>query len=286
MLSHIRRSVDADAAICGRIMHRAFRGIAEIHGFTPDIATDEAGIGLASVLIGSPTAYGVVAETDEQVVGSNFLLEGDPIWGLGPITVDPPHQGRRIGRRLMEAVLEHAREAEGVRLAGDAFNTRSIPLYASLGFAVKEPLLLMRGRCRSEPLPGTAVRPLASTDLDDCAQLCAAIHGVPRTTELRNALAAFKPFVVERNGRVVGYLSAANAWVMNHGVAETESDMTSLLAGASAASGEISFLLPVRQHDLFQWCVAQGLQAQKPMLLMALGTYHEPKGAWFPSVFY
>jgi hypothetical protein len=64
-----------------------------------------------------------------------------------------------------------------------------------------------------------------------------------------------------------------------------------LLAGASAASaaagaGPVSFLLPVRQAGLFRWCLGAGLRAVKPMTLMAMGCYREPRGVWFPSVLY
>src|SRR3954470_14462295 len=138
----IRHATADDADACGRIMHAAFRGIAEAHGFPPDIPSDESGTGLASSLIASPNAFAVVAELDGQVVGSNFLHEGDPTRAVGPITVDPRHQGGGIGRRLMESVIGRANGA-AVRLCGDAFNTRSVGLYASLGFEVKEPLLLL-----------------------------------------------------------------------------------------------------------------------------------------------
>ena len=36
--------------------------------------------------------FGVVAESDGQIIGSNFLDERDPIRGLGPVTVDPSAQ--------------------------------------------------------------------------------------------------------------------------------------------------------------------------------------------------
>jgi len=62
------------------------------------------------------------------VVGSNFLAESD-----GPITVDPSFQGGRVGRQLMEAVLDRGQDAIGVRLVQDSFNTRSVALYARLG---------------------------------------------------------------------------------------------------------------------------------------------------------
>src|SRR5215204_5572199 len=53
-------------------------------------------------------------------------------------------------------------------------------------------------------------------------------HGYERSHELRDALRLFIPFVVERDGRISGYLTAATFWLMNHGVAETEQDMQAL----------------------------------------------------------
>lgn len=284
---NVREAVAADGEACGRIMHTAFRGIAEAHGFPPDIPTDEMGSGLAAALIASPTVYAYVAEQDGRVVGSNFVFEGDPIRSVGPLTVEPALQGGRIGRALMQTMVERTRGALGVRFCADAFNPGSVPMYAALGFEVKEPLLLLRGTCRNPPASGYIVRPFVADDFDACGLVCTRVHGVQRTSELRDAAKAFKPYVVERDGRITGYLTAATFWQLNHGAAETEADLCALIAGASAASGEpVAFLLPIRQASLFRWCLAEGLRIVKPMLLMGTGFYQEPAGAWFPSVFY
>jgi len=287
MTPEIRPATPADAEACGRIIFEAFSGIADQHGFPRDFPSAEAGTQLATTLIAAPLIHGVVAEMDGRVVGSNFMGEGDPIRGIGPITVDPAVQGWGVGRRLMEATLARAGDAMGVRLVQDAFNARSMSLYASLGFDVREPLVLMQGTPRSGPDLGFSFRPMTAADLDACGVLCTAVHGVERTYELREALQVFAPFVVEREGRITGYLSAATFWLMNHGVAATELDMRALLAGAGAMSVEpLSLLLPTRQANLFRWCLHQGMRAIKPMTLMTMGRYEEPKGCYFPSVLY
>jgi GNAT superfamily N-acetyltransferase len=248
MTAKIRPAIAADAEACGHIIFEAFKGIAEKHGFPPDFPSVEAATQLATIFIADPSIYGVVAEMDGRVVGSNFLTEGDPIRGVGPITVDPSVQGSGIGRLLMEAVVERARDAIGTRLVQDAFNTRSIAIYALVGFDVKEPLFLMRGTPRSR---------------------------------------LFTPFVVEHEGRITGYLSAATFWLMNHGVAETEQDIRELIVGAASMSSEpVSFLLPTRQASFFRWCLGEGMRVVKPTTLMTMGTYQEPKGCYFPSVLY
>ena len=43
---------------------------------------------------------------------------------------------------------------------------------------------------------------------------------------------------------------------------------------------------PILYADLFRWCLSEGLRVVKPMSLMATGEYHEPQGAWYPSVIY
>ena len=57
-----RPAVPADTDACARIIHAAFTGIARDHGFTPDIPSLEAGLGLASFLTSHPRVWGVVAE--------------------------------------------------------------------------------------------------------------------------------------------------------------------------------------------------------------------------------
>lgn len=283
----IRPAVTADIEICGRIIYQAFKDIADRHRFPPDFPTVHDGFQLATSFINHPSIFGVVAEYDGQVVGSNFLDERDPISGLGPITVDPNAQQRGIGRRLMDTVLERGQDAAGIRLLQDSFNVSSVSLYASLGFDVKEPILLMKGKPESKVTSGIEVRPLTSEYLSACAALCKKVHGYERTNELRDAVKYFSPQVALRGGRVVAYASAPTFWPLNHGVAETEEEMKALLLGAGAVSGEpLSFLLPVRQARIFRWCLSEGLRVVKPMTLMAMGDYREPEGCYFVSVLY
>jgi hypothetical protein len=163
---------------------------------------------------------------------------------------------------------------------------RSLSLYESLGFDVKEPVALMTGKPRSGPVEGVEVRPLEEADLDECEALHKQVHGFERSGDLTDAIRAFTPFAALRDGRIVAYASAVTFWPMNHGVAETEEDMKALLQGASAAVEDpISFLVPLRS-GLFRWGLEEGLRLVKPMNLMAVGEYQEPRASWFPSVLY
>ena len=283
----LRPIAETDADPCGRIIFEAFRRFHERHRFPPDFQSLEEAVQLAGLFATHPAIHGVVAERDGRVVGSNFLDERNPVRGVGPITVDPDVQGQGVGRRLMEAVIERGREAAGIRLVQDGFNMRSLALYASLGFDAKEPLALLGGRPEGELPPGAEVRLLRAEDLEDCAALCKRVHGFDRTAELRDALTMFSPVVLRREGRLAAYASAPFYWKLNHGVAETEDDMRSLLTGAATVGPEpLTMLVPVRQAAFFRWCLGAGFRAVKPMTLMARGSYQPPAGCHFPSVLY
>lgn len=277
----------SDLAPCARIVYEAFAGIHDRHGFARDFPTLDAAARLVSAFIAHPLIWGVVAEIDGRIVGSNFLDERGPIRGVGPITVDPAAQARGVGRCLMEAVIDRGAGAAGIRLLQDAFNTRSLSLYASLGFEVAEPVALLSGRPRSAGVAGVEVRPLEEADLVACERLHRRVHGVERTRELLDALDAphLSPVVALRDGRVVAYATTLTFFPAAHAVAETHADMAGLIAGALAAVDQPgSFLLPTRQAELLRWCLAEGLRVVKPMTYMTMGRPVDPAGAWVPSV--
>jgi predicted N-acetyltransferase YhbS len=276
----------ADAADCAQIVFDAFGALHDYHRFQRDFPALEAAAGLLNLFVPHPRIWGVVAEIDGRIVGSNFLDERSPIRGVGPITVAPEGQNSGVGRKLMQAALERGRGAPGIRLLQDAFHMRSLALYTSLGFDVKEGVAVVTGKPRNEPPSGMEVRPMREEDLEGCETLCAKVHGYGRSTELRDAMQVFAPFVAVRDGRIVAYASAVSFWPMNHGVAESDDDMRGLLLGAAAAIVEpLAFLAPLRS-PLFRWSLQEGLRLVKPMNLMAMGDYPEPRGSWFPSVIF
>jgi GNAT superfamily N-acetyltransferase len=98
----------ADVTEAGRICHDAFKAIAGQHNFPPDFREPEVAIDLLSRLTANLGFYGVVAERDGRVVGSNFVDERSPIIGLGPITVDPAAQNQGVGAALMQHMVGRA----------------------------------------------------------------------------------------------------------------------------------------------------------------------------------
>src|SRR5205814_3542849 len=187
----LRSGTPADAKICGTICYEAFKIVSEAHAFAPDFPAPEIAIDVLTRMLANPKFYSVVAEIDGRIVGSNFLDERNRIAGVGPVTVDPGVQNRAIGRSLMDAVHERASERNfpGVRLIQAGFHTRSLSLYAKLGYEVREHLACMQGNPLGISIDGHVVRPTTEADLDNCNRLCANVHGHDRAGELKEAIA-------------------------------------------------------------------------------------------------
>jgi GNAT superfamily N-acetyltransferase len=279
----IRSATGEDGPACGQICYDAFAAISAAHGFPCDLPGPEAAIGLLSMMFSYPGFYAVVAESDGKIAGSNVLVEQAAICGVGPITIDPQLQNARVGRKLMQAVLDRAQQngAAGVRLVQAAFHNRSLSLYASLGFDVREPLSCMQGQTRERSIPGCVVRPAQSADQAVCNALAHRVHGFDRSAELSHAIQQKTAQLVERGGRITAYTT--NLGFFGHSTAETNVDLQALLASADSFVGP-GILVPSRNSSLFRWCLANGLRVVQPMTLMTMGLYNEPAGAWLPSI--
>src|SRR4051812_34289812 len=112
----LRPSTENDNGAIARIVFEAFKSIHDRHGFPRDFPSIEFATQFATAWNSHPMVWGVVAERGAEVVGVNFLAERSAIRGVGPIGVLPEVQGGRVGRGMMDAILERARAAEGVRL--------------------------------------------------------------------------------------------------------------------------------------------------------------------------
>jgi predicted N-acetyltransferase YhbS len=279
----VRVATPADAPACGQICFDAFSTINTKHGFPYDFPGPEFATGLLSMLFSTPGFYCVVAEAHGRIVGSNCLDERSIISGVGPITIDPGTQNAGVGRMLMKAVMERAAQqrAPGIRLVQAAFHNRSLSLYASLGFDVREPLSCLQGRTEQRSIPGCTVRPAQEADVPACNAVARQVHGFERSVELVQAIHQGTAKVVERAGRITGYTS--DLAFFGHTTAETNVDLQALIASAGSFGGP-GILLPSRNTTVLRWCLSNGLRVVQPMTLMSAGLYNEPAGAWLSSV--
>ena len=279
----IRRATANDVEVCGTICYDAFATVTGQHNFPPDLPSVEAGRHVLGLMFSHPGFFCVVAEQGGKLVGSNCLDERDSIAGIGPITIDPAAQNSGVGRLLMQAVMDRAAERKfaGVRLVQAAFQGRSLSLYAKLGFDVQEPLAIMQGAAIHQIPGGYTVRPAQASDLQACNDLCRRVHGHDRGGELSDAIQQGEARVAEHNGRIAAYTSTIAFF--GHAVAETNEGLQALISSAEVFGGP-GFLLPLRNTELFRWCLNRGLRVVYPMTLMTMGLYNTPAGAYLPSV--
>jgi GNAT superfamily N-acetyltransferase len=278
-----------DAAEVSGILFEAFRALYDYHRFPGAYPSLQFAAQIVRGLIAHPEIWGVAAWCDGRVVGSSFLDERGPVRAVGPVSVDPSSQARGVGRRLTEALLERAGRACDVRLQQDAFNRSSLSLYASLGFEVREPVVLLAGRPRSGADPRLEVRPLEVGDIEECERLCLAVHGFERSNELRDALhdPLCSPHLAIRDGEVAAYATTLSYFPAAYAVAASEADMHALVLGSAALDERpLSFLVPIYQGELFRWCLSERFRVIKPMTYMTIGDYRRPDGCWMPSVMY
>ena len=281
----VRTATPEDALVAGQICFDAFSTISAAHGFPCDLPGPEAASGLLSMIFSNPGFYCVVAEHDGRIVGSNCLDERSVIRGIGPITIDPNTQNLGVGRKLMQAAMDRANErgAAGIRLVQAAFHNRSLSLYTSLGFDIREPLSCVQGMTLERSIPGCTVRPAKPGDLDACNALSRRIHGFERGVDLAQTIEQGTARVVERGGHVTGYTT--HLAFFGHSMAETNVDLQALIASTESFAGP-GILVPSRNSTLLRWCLTNGLRVVQPMTVMSTGLYNDPAGAWLPSVLF
>jgi predicted N-acetyltransferase YhbS len=281
----IREATADDAETCGRIMWDAFETFATAHNFPIEPGSPEFTDFQMQAMLSTDGIFGVVAKRGGDILGSALQDERGTIIGIGPVSVDPGVRDGRVGRALMEALLQRCRERDvaGVRLVQTAYNYRSLSLYAKLGFAVREPLSVFQGSPNAAGLPGITVRPAIPDDVDACDDICRRVHGHDRHAEVQGAVDRGIASVAERGGEITGYTTGLG--YIGHAIGKTDDDVIALLQSAETFTG-LGVLVPSRNTALMSWCLNAGLRLVQQSTLMSIGLYNEPQGAWLPSIGY
>lgn len=83
----------------------------------------------------SPEAAARFERVFEAIDDALERASPEPVWYLGVLGVDPAWQGRGLGSRLMQPILERA-DAEGLAVTLETGQPRNLPLYRRHGFEV------------------------------------------------------------------------------------------------------------------------------------------------------
>ncbi len=275
----------------GQIAYEAFKDIADKHGFDPAFPSPEFATLVVRLLIQTESVNSYLYLNDGEPAAINFGDERDEVVGVGPVAVALKHQGKGLGRAVMEALLESA-ERNGfrsVRLLQAAYNMISFSLYAALGFEVKDTLANFAGSPRADEAPVDRVRDGGPDDFDALDALCREVLRYSRRRDIERMAMFAPPVVVEREGRIVAYTCRfpGEEAILGHGVAVDAQAMRDLLIGAHRITGTpLRCSMPVSQAETVRWCLATGMRLKEIDTYMVRGEYEPPAGLWFPSAFY
>jgi ribosomal protein S18 acetylase RimI-like enzyme len=280
MSIELRRPSRDDIGELGRIAYESFRDIAERHGFPPDFESVVFAQRVLGLMLRYEDIYSLAAYEDGRPRGVANMIKWGSFGGIGPVAVDIEAQEGGIGRKLMLDLIEHGRASgfASMRLNQDSFNMRSLALYASVGFDLREPLAYMTLRDDLRRDPNT--RPATPDDIDAMDALCRDIYRVSRRGEMVNTIAIGLPAVVYDDGRIRGYM-IGTAW--GHGVAESDEVMLALFATLGAMAPGSNVHVPMREAGFYRRTLAAGHRNRKIVNLMTYGPYDAPSGTYVPS---
>ena len=279
----LRVAEAGDIPACGTAMYEAFRDIAERHNFSPDFPSAEVARGLLSSLLEAPDVDAFVARQDGVIAGSIFVSRRSPVGGISIVTVDPNVQNRTIGRQLMLHGMECLEKQGHTRqqLIQAGYHSRSLCLYAKLGFIATDLLSNMYGDPINEEIPGRTVRQATDDDADACNALCRSVHGFERAGEVAGAISQGNASVVESDGEITGYTTGVG--FVGHGVGASNDDLKAMIASVDEFMGP-GVLIPTTNGELFRWCLEKGLRVSQQLTLMDTAPSGPADGAYWPSV--
>ncbi|MDE2451509.1 MAG: GNAT family N-acetyltransferase [Gammaproteobacteria bacterium] len=136
---------------------------------------------------------------------------GDRFATVGLVIVDRNQQGKGIGRRLMNAVMEDA-GTRSLQLVATRAGTR---LYEQCGFreqsAIHQRQGIPTGIARAGETGEAGLRPVVSADVSTIGQWDSQAFGTDRTEIIATVLESGKGVLAARGGRLCGYALARPA---------------------------------------------------------------------------
>lgn len=149
---------------------------------------------------------GFVAEENGVVIGTALCWKyGAERASLGLVIVSPDHQGRGIGRKLMQLVLDEL----GPRITFLHATPAGRPLYEKLGFNVCDTLDQHQGNVGETVAvvlnDGERMRPATAADLAALIDLASSASGFERPAVMSALLRSADSVVLERDGEIIGF---------------------------------------------------------------------------------
>ncbi len=217
--------------------------------------------------------HGLAVEADGRLVATALWWPFEEAFAAcGMIIVAPSHQGRGIGRRLMDELL---RQASGRTIILNS-TREGRALYDRLGFVPCGEVSQYQAVLAQAPAGPVAegIRALRTEDLNAIRGLDRRASGMGRGSLLEGLLALGEGVVLERTGRIVGY-ACVRRWgrgvVIGPVVAEDTAQAKALIAHLAAAQVGNFVRIDARHDDLSPWLEQIGLVRVDRVVSMVRG---------------
>jgi predicted N-acetyltransferase YhbS len=228
-----------------------------------------------------------VGEVDEDgaLVGTAIRWDyGTALATIGLVVVRPDRQGRGIGRRLMQALIESA----GSRTLSLVATQAGLKLYRELGFADVGPIEQWQGPATRLAPPSTnhfRIRALQATDLHAAVSMDRAALGANRESLIAAVWQeSQRGFVAERDSQPCGFAllrPAGRGTTIGPVIAESETVAAAVAAHALTTVEGLGRLdVPGGAHALQESLAAAGLRCVDRVTLMRRGEAPPAHGSY------
>lgn len=206
-----------------------------------------------------------VCDDNDALLGTaTWWSYGEHYGSVGLVVVDRSQQGKGIGRRLMETIIDDA-DSRSLQLVA----TRAgLKLYQQCGFREFGRIEQRQGIPSPQlELPpssaGAVLRPAAANDFAALEILDAAAIGAPRHELMQHLLNIGSGFVATLDGQPAGFVikrQAGRGTLIGPVVADTESLAIALVAQAlNSSTGFTRIDIPSNAERLARWLDTAGL---------------------------
>lgn len=204
---------------------------------------------------------------------------GENFGFIGLVVVDRAHQGKGIGRRLLDTIIDEA----GARSLQLIATSAGLKLYRQCGFREAGLIEQRQGIVSPQPsLPppaGTTVRAIQADDFETLVGLDANAFGAPRRQVIGQLLSEGSGVLSTRDGRPTGFAMArqgGRGTLLGPLVADSESLAIALVSRLLSASiGFTRIDIPGDAQQLARWLDTAGLVAVDRVNAMLRGARPE-----------
>jgi GNAT superfamily N-acetyltransferase len=265
----IRPTTAADLPALDAVFRAAIGEVFRRHAFEPPSPPPEAFAAQHRHLLRHDGERCFVAEEDGRVTAYVAAFERGDAWFLSSLFVCPSHQGRGLGR----ALLERAWGGESRRrlTLTDSIQPISNGLYARHGLVPTTPLLALVGTPRVEERD--ALESAAPT-ADELVALDRAAYGFDRSVDHAYWSGVGRGTLWLRGGEPAAYSYVVDgAWIGPVAGVDGQAAADALRAELGRAEGQVRVLVPGTSRELVETALAAGLRIGGPpgLLLLSAG---------------